>query len=249
MLTNGGMGDTPCALVTMLDSQTISLAQHFPVATLARPVCVVLSQERIASEIIEMFVGAILPEDVPALEDLLGSQPLCAYAEWIRDHDRDITHLVPPDYTAKKSAQWEGVMAGRQTGVLNARGAIDPLVDVKDCKDEHLRRACKLAVDSFMPWSKADVLDDDLHFAIKTTVTNRRRRVFRQQTCAAFQVLKERMAPLTRKLLALQPHSVKTVAGQLDVGLICAMAVAMKWRDKGLAKDFILGFPIIGKLL
>ena len=112
MLTNGGMGDTPRALVTMLDPQTTSLTQHLPIATLARSVHVVLSQERIASEIIEMFAGAILPEDVPALEDLLGSQPLCAYAGWIRDHDRDITHLVPPDYTAKKSAQWEGIVAG-----------------------------------------------------------------------------------------------------------------------------------------
>ena len=46
----------------------------------------------------------------------------------------------------------------------------------------------------------------------------------------------------------LQPHSVASVAGQVNFCLIAALGIIMKWPNKRLAAEFVSGFATMGEL-
>ena len=177
--------------------------------------------------------------------------PFNCFILWRRDLgvSNPLAPCPPCSYAVNADKRISHAVADRQSGVGKSKFAFEPLNAVVDSQPKHFERALSLANDAILPWDSENPLDLDLRFAIQQTVLNKQGlRGFRDEAMLGFTALKSRCKPLTDRLVAAQPPSVHAVAKGMDLGLMAALCVCMRWLDRDLVADFIRGFPIVGEL-
>ena len=214
-----------------------------------RSVLPLISQARITAEFVESCGGLLCAEDVPFLEDIMNSSELTDFIRRRNDDGDDALALAPPSYAVNEMKAKAMVAAGRQCGVRTSKLALDPLVAVDDDKASHLAKALELADTTRVPWAGANPVDKDMNWAIERIIENvNDLRRFRERILARLAELKERVMPITKALIAQQPRSVHLAASQIDVGFLAALIILIRWPDKKIVHEFVVGFRAVGEM-
>jgi hypothetical protein len=137
-----------------------------------REILPLVSQSRIAAELVEAFGGLLRIEAVPFLEDIMNSHDLTDFIRRRNDCGGDAWALAPPSYAVNVMKAKAFVAAGRQCGVRTSKLALDPLVCIEDDKVAHLEACLDLAETARVPWAGANPIDEDLEWAIERTILN-----------------------------------------------------------------------------
>ena len=112
-------------------------------------------------------------------------------------------------------------------------------------RDEHIKRALELP----SPYSPGATHEPDVRFAARAMVLwGPHIQRWREEQMKLMDELKEALRPLTEALRRRMPETVKRVAKGKDPAMIAALVILMRWPDRELAAEYVMGHNTIGHI-
>ena len=112
-------------------------------------------------------------------------------------------------------------------------------------RDEHIKRALELP----SPYSPGATHEPDVRFAARAMVLwGPHVQRWREEQMKLMDELKEALRPLTEALRRRMPETVKRVAKAKDPAMIAALVILMRWPDRELAAEYVMGHNTIGHI-
>ncbi len=186
---------------------------------------------------------------IPFVEDLINGNPFTCFAAWLESVGVDSTAEQPPTRAGDQTRSLIRLSEGRKDGPFTSKMAAQQSVSFGLTKERHLKEAVDAADRSGLPLDRYEFLERDLRFAaVRTVVCRESIRKHREAAVRASEALVERLGPLSSQLRGLQPPTVRAVAGAMDLGLLAALGVILRWPDIELIRDFVEGLRIVGDI-
>ena len=101
----------------------------------------VLTQSRIAEELLTIVGDHLKEQDIPFLEDVLNDPVIQSFNAWRSEKGDDPLSSAPPSYAVNKDKKVAHAAAGRQAGVGSSELAFAPLIEEANDKLRHLEAA------------------------------------------------------------------------------------------------------------
>ena len=203
-----------------------------------------ISQDGLTEYLLDAFGGFISVGDIPYIQHIIQREPFCNFYNASGD-----ATVCPPSMAAVDNKGAVEAALGLQLGAKDSKHAIQQLFPSGLGAEEHLRKALQLQREGFSSRFAVAPLDEDLRYAARGTVQSGvHLRRHRRECMKAIGRLARILQPLTEKLRAHQPPSVRAVAGTSHLALIAVFCYLIKWPDKLLARRFITGFKVVGEM-
>ena len=107
----------------------------------------------------------------------------------------------------------------------------------------------KRAIELPSPYSPGATHDPDVRFAARAMVLfGPHIQGWREEQLKRFHEMKEALRPLTEALRRRMPATVKKVAKDKDPATIAALVVLMRWPDRDLAAEYVVGHNTVGHI-
>ncbi len=210
--------------------------------------------QRWPQEGIQQALRGILPPllvdaHIPFIEDIINAPPFTSFLDWLDECGEPSWTMQGPSWNYIRKPAWQRVAEGRQDGAFSSKKAVSQVVSYGLEKYEHLERAIASAKERGFPLDDSLGFDKDVRFAAFATVQNRSTlRKFRQGNVVAVNHLARRLHPLAEQLKQLQPPTVRSVAGDMNLALVAVLLIILQWPDIDLVKDYVRGFNVIGEV-
>ena len=174
----------------------------------------------------------------PYIEDVICNSHLCAFFVQHRHMD-----LISPEYSEHYHKAPCALAAGRQSGVMNSKAALEPLLTVCGDPASHFIRSSGCLRQDFILRDANKHIDSDANFAIAQSFEHEFKLWVHRQACAlALSVLAERLHHVNCYIIALLKSSVSAVASNMHFALIIVLMALAKWPGFNLARRFVTGF-------
>ena len=231
---SGGGGTTPLRQVMLVGAQALQPSLLFPQESLC------LAFKKFYPE--EWFRKF----QFPMVEDLVNSAPFTTYFDWRQARDLEWDGPLGPVNASKIARLRQRHAEGQQAGALSQKAALPPLISFGLEPDEHFSR-CLQVGQIPLPTERMPLLDDDLWFASSVCTTPPEQvKSFRQHAIGALKELKQRWAPVTKHLRALQSPAIRGVTAARDLGLTALLILLSSWADVSYPFGLISGTPAVG---
>ena len=159
-------------------------------------------------------------------------------------HGRRCNELGPIATTAKEKAKGWAYLGMQRAPGTSSRG-LDHLLQPGLGREEHMKRAIELP----SPYSPGATHDPDVRFAARAMVLfGPHIQGWREEQLKRFHEMKEALRPLTEALRRRMPATVKKVAKDKDPATIAALVVLMRWPDRDLAAEYVVGHNTVGHI-
>ena len=150
---------------------------------------------------------------------------------------RKCDELGPITTTAKERAKGWAYLGMQRAPGTSSRG-LDHLLQPGMGRDEHIKRALELP----SPYSPGATHEPDVRFAARAMVLwGPHVQRWREEQMKLMDELKEALRPLTEALRRRMPETVKRVAKAKDPAMIAALVILMRWPDRELAAEYVMG--------
>ena len=157
---------------------------------------------------------------------------------------RKCDELGPITTTAKERAKGWAYLGMQRAPGTSSRG-LDHLLQPGMGRDEHIKRALELP----SPYSPGATHEPDVRFAARAMVLwGPHVQRWREEQMKLMDELKEALRPLTEALRRRMPETVKRVARAKDPAMIAALVILMRWPDRELAAEYVMGHNTIGHI-
>ena len=205
-----------------------------------------LDQELINSELMEMLPELEL-RNLPHAEDILNAPPFSVYREYFHNKG-EYNDVMPPAFDQLESRPGVEKSLGLQLGAIHSRYHTGQIVEPGSGKESHFREACRLADLGDFPTVSLMESEPDVVFAADQAVNRVVQGVTPQVTKDELKKLHQRCKRLDNCLRDKMEPQVRQVAGDMNIGFIAMLIIAMRWPDRKLPFSLLHGFTIVGDI-
>ena len=152
--------------------------------------------------------------------------------------------MGPRPLSAQERAQAWAYM-GMQRAVGNSHRGLDHLLQPGLGREKHMEAATALP----SPYKPGATADPDLRFAAHTmAIWAQYLPPWRHQQESMLLSLVESVRPLTEALRRIMPETVKRVAAKKNPAFIALATILLRWPDRHLAVEYVIGHNIVGHI-